>query len=227
MATFTSPSTVRIQSAAARIDPTSRGFVRVTAAVGILSFAAAFAVSGSSLYWAGGQIHLPLPIVVPLAMDAPMVAFALAALSKRARGQSTRSSIAWIGVFSAISVSINAWHSLSIGALGLDLIGALFLAVATPIAILATSEQILGVLVAPPAHNDNDRLQREARAADRLATTPAGPQPRARRGSDERADQVADVRDRLAVPGGVSVKELREAGFAGSVISEAKAGFQL
>jgi len=219
MATFTSPTKERITGAAARIDPASKGFVRATTMVGVLSFASAFAVSGSALYWAGVQIHLPYPLALPLAIDLPLIVFALSALSRRGRGQSTGPSMAWLLLFSFASVAINIWHALSLDAVGVHLLGSLFVASIIPIAILSTSEQLLSVLVAPPAHGA-DRLQREARAADRLTTAPATEvRARPKRGTPEFDDRVADIRDRKAAAGGVSNAELKREGFLMSEIN--------
>jgi len=219
MAVFSSPSKDRITGAAARIDPASKGFVRATTVVGVLSFAAAFAVSGNALYWAGVQIHLPFPLALPLAIDLPLVVFALAALARRARGQNTGPSMAWLLLFSFASVAINIWHALSLNAVGVHLVGNLFVASIIPIAILSTSEQLLSVLVAPPAH-DPDRLQREARAADRLTDGPATEvRARPKRGTPESDDRLADIRDRKAAAGGASTAELKREGFSMSEIA--------
>jgi hypothetical protein len=221
IASFSSPTKNRIVGAAARIDPSSRLFVSTTAIVGTLAFASAFAVSGNALWWAGTMLHLPWPLALPLAVDLPLVAFALSALARRSRGQGTKSSMAWLLMFSLVSIAINIWHSLSLGAVGVDLIGSIFISAVIPIAILSTSEQLLSVLVAPPATNDIERLQREARASDKTASTIGASTVKPRKGSAEHADRIATIRDRQAILGGVSNASLQREGFSMSEINQA------
>jgi hypothetical protein len=74
------------------------------------------------------------------------------------------------------------------------------------------------VLVAPPATNDVERLQREARASDRTASTPGAPV-KPRKGSAEHADRLATIRGRQSVLGGVSNSSLQREGFSMAGIS--------
>jgi hypothetical protein len=191
-------STLKVAAAqkpAARISPTSRGFVITAVIVALVSFASSFLISGHAQVWVGEQLGLdPMArFAVPLAFDAPMVAFGLSSISRRARGERITGSLAWLAAFALISIGANTWHVLATSnARGFGVIGLVAVSAFTPIGVLATSEQILGILVAPPTAS-REQLAALQRVADRgqLATQAVSGRA-AKRGTPE-AEDLAEV----------------------------------
>ena len=220
MATFNSPTldSMRASRPAARIRATSRAFVATTIAITIASFAAAFLVSGFAQVWVGSRIGLPpvATIAVVAMIDFPLIAFGLGAISRASRGESTRGSYLWIGLFVLASVGMNLWHGFATtNVLGIEQIGLAAVSILAPVAILATSHQVLSILVAPPATDDKARLQALARVVDREAlavSVAAGSKAaRPRSGSAEEQDLHEAIRTAyVAADGGVSREALAQ-----------------
>ncbi|WP_166871518.1 HTH domain-containing protein [Salinibacterium sp. ZJ450] len=207
MPKFDSPTLIatEAQRPIARISPTSGAFVKVTVAVTLISFAAAFLISGFAQIWVGEQIGLPgwARIAVPLAIDAPMLAFGLGAISHRARGESTRGSYVWLATFTGASIGANVWHSASLGTVeGWGILGAVVVSALIPVAVLGTSEQVLGILVAPPTSTDRELLRAKARVVDRVAMSgQAAGSKRPRKSPDEAHDEAQLIKAaKLAEP---------------------------
>jgi hypothetical protein len=229
----THTSTTLDQAAAARpvarISPTSRAFVLTTTAVTVLAFAAAFTISGFSQVWAGGQLGLPIwaRFAVPLAVDMPLLAFALSSIARRAQGEPVWPSAAWLGVFSSASIAINIWHGISEpGAHGAAVWGLIGISALVPLAVIATSGEVLSILTAPPRGSAEQR-QALARVADRgqlagRAVQPAGrPTKLPKRGTPERADLAAVVRDHVeAFPAASVAERARSTGVSKEFIFE-------
>ena len=219
MASFNSPTldSMRAQKPIARIQSTSKAFVVTTIAITIASFAAAFLISGFAQVWVGERIGLPpvARVIVAVMVDAPLIAFGLGAISRAGRGESTRGSYAWILLFVFASIGMNLWHGFATtNMIGIEQIGLASISILAPVAILATSHQVLAILVAPPA-TDKARLQALARVVDREAlSTPAvtGAKPaRLRSGSAEEQDLHEAIRlAYIAADGGVSREALAQ-----------------
>ena len=199
----TTVTEARAARPAARIQATSRPFIYAAAASTILAFAAAFLVSGFSIYWAGVTLlHLPAlaAYALPVVVDSPMVAFALSGIARRGRGESSRMTTVSLVTFTLVSTGINSLHALSYGSHGLDLVGAVGLSAFTPVALLLTSEAALGVLVAP-VNGSREQLAALQRVADRDAAAPATARGAVRAGTAEARDLEAAVRARFEASG--------------------------
>ncbi len=216
----------------ARISPTSHAFVMATTIVTFIAFAAAFTISGFSQVWAGGELGLPVwaRFAVPLAVDAPLIAFALSSIARRGRGEAVWPSAAWLGLFSASSIAINVWHGISeAGAHGIAFWGLIGLSALIPLSVLATSGEVLSILTAPPRGSVEQR-QALARVADRgqLAerTVQAAGRPARlpKRGTPAREDLAAVVRDHVnAFPGASVAERARSTGVSKEFIFEVTA----
>jgi hypothetical protein len=172
MPTYESTTLNAQPATVARISATSRPFVIVTILVTVLAFVGAFSTSAVAQLWVAGQIGIPdwARAGVPLGVDAPLLAFTLGAISRRSRGESTVGSWIWLCVFSVASVGLNAWHGLNaahtssgFGPLFVILVSGLM-----PLSVIATSEQVVSILVTPPTGSREQR-QALARVADRGA----------------------------------------------------------
>ena len=220
MATFNSPTldSMRAAKPAARIRATSKLFVATTVGITIASFAAAFLVSGFAQVWVGGRIGLPpvAALSIVALIDFPLIAFGLGAISRAGRGEPTRGSYAWILLFVLASIGMNIWHGFATTAmLGIEQIGLAAISILAPVAILATSHQVLTILVAPPTTEDKARLQALARVVDREAlavSVAAGSKAaRPRSGSAEEQDLHEAIRTAyVAADGGVSREALAQ-----------------
>lgn len=216
MATFNSPTLDSMQASRpiARIRATSRSFIATTIGITIASFAAAFLVSGFAQVWVGSRIGLPpvATIAVVALIDFPLVAFGLGAISRAGRGESTRGSYAWIGLFVLVSIGMNIWHGFATTSVaGIEQIGLAAISILAPVAILATSHQVLSILVAPPATEDKARLQALARVVDRealAAPSAAGSKvTRPRSGSAEEQDLLDAIRVAYIAADGAMTRE--------------------
>ncbi|MCU1585480.1 MAG: putative Phage excisionase [Microbacteriaceae bacterium] len=183
MPTYDSPTLAAQPNAVARISATSRGFVLTTLAVTTAAFAGAFTTSSVSQLWVAQQIGIPefARAGVVLGIDAPLLAFSLGAIARRSRGESVASSWIWLTIFSLASVILNAWHGISVAhsAPG-TLVFVVLVSSLMPLAVLGTSEQVVGILVAPPSGTRQQR-QALARVADRgalPAQTQSAPKPK-------------------------------------------------
>lgn len=216
----------------ARISPTSRAFVLTTTIVTLLAFASAFTISGFSQVWAGGELGLPVwaRFAVPLAVDMPLIAFALSSIARRAQGEPVWPSAAWLGLFSASSIAINVWHGISeAGAHGIALAGLVGLSALVPLAVIATSGEVLSILTAPPRGSAEQRrsiarvadrgllAERSALATGRLVKLP-------KRGTPEREDLAAVVRDHVkAFPAASVAERARSTGVSKEFVFEVTA----
>lgn len=216
----------------ARISPNSRAFVMTTTIVTLLAFTSAFTISGFSQVWAGGELGLPVwaRFAVPLAVDMPLIAFALSSIARRAQGEPVWPSVAWLGLFSASSIAINVWHGISeAGAHGIALAGLVGLSALVPLAVIATSGEVLSILTAPPGGSAEQR-QALARVADRgqLAERSAPAARRSvkmpKRGTPERADLAAVVQDHInAFPAASAAERARSTGVSKEFVFEVTA----
>jgi len=213
----------RAAKPAARIQPTSRGFVAVTAGITAASFAASFFVSAWAQVWVGGQIGLPgaAALVLPIAIDAPLIAFGMAAIAKRSRGE--RTWLAWLSlaVFTAASIGGNVWHGLATGdsdSIAAQ-IGVCAVAALIPLGVLLTSESALSILVAPP-HGSAEQRQALARVADRgLLAAPGA----AKRSRAETEDLAATARS-MAEAGSSKAAIARTLKLSAKAVNEAVSG---
>jgi hypothetical protein len=161
-------------------------------AITAASFAASFFVSAFAQVWVGGRIHLPgaAAFALPVAIDAPLLAFGMAAIAKRSRGESTV--LAWLSlsVFTAASIGANVWHGLEAGEPGSTVgqIGVVAVSALIPLGVLLTSESVLSIIVQPPQGSAEQR-QALARVADRGLLGAAGAQ--AKPSAAEKQDAAA------------------------------------
>lgn len=216
---FESPTLSAARSRAARIDPASRGFITATVVVTLLAFASSFAISAAAQVWVGEQIGLPiwLRFAVPVAIDMPLIAFALGAVARRAQGESAILPWLSLALFTCASVAANAWHGLVVaGENGALVVGVVAVSALVPMGVLLTSESALGILVSRPASTDRQHLAALQRVADRGQLA----KPSHRRSAAETKDLDAAARD-LASSGetrsaiakrlGISVEAVRKA----------------
>ncbi|TGY78647.1 DUF2637 domain-containing protein, partial [Cellulomonas shaoxiangyii] len=89
-----------------RIDPDTRAVVVLTVALVATLGAVSFAVSFAGLVAVAEWAELPrwLRWAVPVFVDGALLAYTLAILVQRARGESTRFSWAALGTFTLVSV---------------------------------------------------------------------------------------------------------------------------
>jgi hypothetical protein len=118
--------------------------------------AASFFLSAFAQVWVGHQIGLPgyAAFALPVTVDAPLLAFGMAAIAKRSRGESTV--LAWISlsVFTAASVGANVRHGLEAGEPGntVGQFGVVVVSALIPLGVLLTSECALDHRAAGPGH---------------------------------------------------------------------------
>ncbi len=97
-----------------RLNPDTRPVVIATAGLvaclGLVSFAVSFAGLVSVAAWA--QVPHWLRWAVPVFVDGALLAYTLAVLVQRARGESTRFAWSALAAFTAVSVAANAAHVL-------------------------------------------------------------------------------------------------------------------
>ena len=185
MATFNSPTieALRGSKPVGRIQPTSAAFIWVTVIVVLSSLVASFFLSAQAQMYVAALFGVKgvFQLAMPIAIDAPLVAFALAALAKRARGEGVIGSFIWIGIFGLASIAINVVHTLEVNsATGWGVAVLVGVSVLIPLAVIGTSGAALSILVAPP-QGDRPQLQALARVADREAhhaIAPIGTEPR-------------------------------------------------
>lgn len=206
---------------AARIQPTSAGFITVTLLLTAVSFLGAFSVSANAQLWLASLLHLPpwLGWALVATIDAPLVVFGLSALARRSRGDSAWLSYTALSVFTAGSIALNIFHGLELTEPGTSMAATVAIsgaAAAAPLAVLLTSESALSIVVAPPS---GDREHRAAlqRVADRGALPTVKP---TRRSGAERKDLEAAARDmaeggrsraEIAAATGLSAQAVRNA----------------
>lgn len=192
--------TARGHRPVARISPSSRAFVVTTLIVTLVSFAASFAISGASQVWAARTLGLEgiLAYCLIPAIDGPLVAFALSAISRRAVGQSVWMSFLSLGVFSVASILVNLWHGLStVDESGAALAGVTGVSILVPVGILLTSESVLGILVAPPSGSAAERRALQ-QVADRGLLGATSGKPTAAQKADAAEAAAAMVRSGTA-----------------------------
>lgn len=138
----------------ARIDPDSRqvlwiaiilvGFLAVT------SFAVSFAGLSATAAWAG--ILAGLAWAVPAFVDVSILAYTLAVLIHRQRGERTIYSWIPLGLFTAFSMLVNAAHVWAMAEVNQQrqIIG-MAIAAAAPLAVFFATEQIARLAIEPPA----------------------------------------------------------------------------
>lgn len=230
MPTYESSTLAAQPAAVARISATSRPFIMVTIAVTVAAFIGAFAISAVAQLWVAEQIGIPAfaRVGVPLGVDAPLIAFSLGAISRRSRGESTVGSWVWLVTFSVASVGLNAWHGLSAAhaSTGIAPLFVVLVSGLMPLAVLATSEQVVGILVTPPTGSREQR-QALARVADRgalPAQTQIKGQPAAkpRRGTPQAEDLHEVARALVQAEPGISKAEVaRRTGLSAMAVREA------
>ena len=138
---------------ASRIDPDTRTVVVTTVALvgtlGLVSFAVSFAGLVAVAEWA--ELPHRLRWAVPVFVDGALLAYTLAILVQRARGESTRFSWAALGTFTLVSVGANAAHVLGTGDVQdwRTLVGA-GLAALAPLGVLAATHTVADLAIARP-----------------------------------------------------------------------------
>lgn len=158
MSTRTIPaeSFQRLETPSRRINPDSIHTLWVTvgivAVLAVVSFMVSFAGLSEVARWVGVPEWMAWS--VPTFIDLAIVAYTLAVLIHRSRGERTSASWCSLGVFTAVSVIANAAHALSIShAVEWQAwIGAGIAAMA-PLAVLAATEELGRLAVAPVAHS--------------------------------------------------------------------------
>jgi hypothetical protein len=202
--------------------------VITTVVVTLLAFVGAFSVSADSQLWVAGQIGVPAGVGsygVVLGIDAPLLAFSLGAIARRSRGESAASSWVWICLFSTASIALNSWHGISVSHTGSGL-GSVFVILVSslmPLAVLGCSEQVVGILVAPPAGSREQR-QALARVADRgaLPAQTVGAQKPPKRGTPADLDLRETARALAQAEPGITKAEIaRRTGLNATGVREA------
>lgn len=201
--------------AGTRLDPRgSTGFsilvISMVLLVGVSAALASFEGQMAVADWA--MLRGPRAVVVPIVIDGSIVVFSLAAILKRARGQSTLLSWTVVGVFTAISIAANAFHVLietpNIDELIFKSIGGAFIAGVMPVSIWLVTHILTDLLVEKPSLSREDlraqiELEIEAENVERalvaqLAKAEAAAQEAlaVKQGQDEaRAVEWGQIRD--------------------------------
>jgi len=138
---------------ASRIDPDTRTVVLLTVALVATLGAVSFAVSFAGLVAVAEWAELPtwLRWAVPVFVDGALLAYTLAILVQRARGESTRFSWLALATFTLVSVGANAAHVLGTGDVTdwRTLVGA-GLAALAPLGVLAATHTVADLAIARP-----------------------------------------------------------------------------
>ena len=141
------------EARASRIDPDTRAVVVTTVALVASLGAVSFAVSFAGLVAVAEWAELPhwLRWAVPVFVDGALLAYTLAILVQRARGESTRFSWAALATFTLVSVGANAAHVLGTGDVAdwRTLVGA-GLAALAPLGVLAATHTVADLAIARP-----------------------------------------------------------------------------
>lgn len=137
-------------TASKRMNPDSRGFIRLIIAGVIVAGLVAFAISFVSLYSVAEWLGLPRWMwwAVPTFIDLAILVYAGLVLVHRSRGEKTGPSWAALGAFTLLSVIANGAHALSHqhDAQWQAYIGVLIAAM-VPIAIFVATEQLSRVAI--------------------------------------------------------------------------------
>ncbi len=164
--------------APSRIDPDTRPVVLATVALVALLGGVSFAVSFAGLVAVAAWAELPASMhwAVPVFVDGALLAYTLAILVQRARGERTAFSWTALVGFTLVSVAANAAHVIGTGDPGdwRTLVGAGMAALA-PLGVLAATHTVADLAVARP------RVDRERTTVDQ--------------GEPDRLEQVRRLRD--------------------------------
>ncbi|MFE4198466.1 DUF2637 domain-containing protein [Paenarthrobacter sp. NPDC056912] len=138
-------------SAATRINPDSLRALWFTVTLVCFLAAASFMVSFAALHEVAAWVGLPVWMrwTVPVFIDVAILAYSLAVLIHRSRGEPTWASWVSLGGFTFVSVVANAAHAMSVGSFGLwqTVIGACVAGLA-PLAVFAATEELGRLAVA-------------------------------------------------------------------------------
>lgn len=195
-----------------RIDPDTRwvqwSVVGLVAMLGLASFIISFRGLYDVASWAG--LGSSIQWAVPVFIDGAILTYALAVLVHRSRGESTWPSWLSLGAFTAMSITANAAHAISVpqDSRWQTVIGALIAAMA-PLGVFAATEQMARLVVLRPMDRDAaataSPAPHEVAAAMRPATQSATEPARVEEPATPVAEQptvAADARDHTdaAVP---------------------------
>jgi len=146
---------------AARIDPDTRPVVLATvalvASLGLVSFTVSFAGLSAVAEWAALPNNLRW--AVPVFVDGALLAYTLAVLVQRARGESATFSWTALAAFTAVSVAANAAHVLGVGDPGdwRTYAGAGIAAI-SPLGVFAATHTLASLAIERPARPDTTQL---------------------------------------------------------------------
>lgn len=141
-----------------RIDPDTRPVVVATtglvAFLGMVSFTVSFTGLSAVAQWAA--LPPSLRWTVPVFVDGALLAYTLAVLVQRARGESARFSWTVLGAFTAVSVAANAAHVLGVGTVGdwRTYAGAVIAAI-SPLGVFAATHTLASLAIASPTRPDS------------------------------------------------------------------------
>lgn len=161
-----------------RIDPDTRPVVLAAVAIIAVLGGVSFAVSFSGLVAVAAWAELPEPMhwAVPVFVDGAVLAYTLAILVQRGRGERTRFSWTALGLFTLVSVAANGAHVLGTGDATdwRTWVGAGMAALA-PLGVLAATHTVADLAVARPTagqeraavdHVEPDRVAEARRLRD-------------------------------------------------------------
>lgn len=137
----------------ARIQPDTRPVVYLTTGLvlflGMVSFTVSFTGLSAVAEWAALPPHLRW--TVPVFVDGALLAYTLAVLIHRARGESARFSWVALGVFTVVSVSANAAHVLgSAGVVDWRTWAGATIAALAPLGVFAATHTVAALAVTRP-----------------------------------------------------------------------------
>ena len=175
---------------AARIDPDTRPVVMVTTGLvglmGLVSFTVSFSGLSAVAEWAA--LPAALRWAVPVFVDGALLAYTLAVLVQRARGESATFSWAALGAFTAVSVSANAAHVLGVSdpADWRTYAGACIAGIA-PLGVFAATHTLASLAIARPdmhievaedvpSPGDDDVTERDSDGSDQVVVPDTVPE---------------------------------------------------
>lgn len=167
-----------VQQSSRRINPDSRYTLWATVVmIGVLGLTS-FMVSFNGLHDVAAWVGLPpwMRWAVPIFIDIAILAYSLAAVIHRSRGETVWPTWLTLAVFTAVSVVANAAHALAAGEGQTQVqawIGAVIAAMA-PVAVFAATEQLSRLAFSLPQNRQRSRRGSRVAGPEVSAST-AGP----------------------------------------------------
>lgn len=122
--------------------------VALVGLVALVSFTLSFAALADVAAWA--RVPSSLSWAVPVVLDASVLAYSLAGLVQRSRGESAALSWALVFLFTLVSIAANAAHALDVQGTARTVV-AVVVAVSAPLSVFLTVHTLGALVAVPPA----------------------------------------------------------------------------